>query len=47
MPVPSAEMSDLTLVVAQDLVQPGAFGIEDLAAQRQDGLEVAVAALFG
>ena len=37
----------LDLVVAQDLVEPGALGVEDLAAQRQDGLEVPVAALFG
>ena len=37
----------LDLVVGQDLVQPGALGVEDLAAQRQDGLEVPVAALLG
>jgi hypothetical protein len=37
----------LDFVVAQDLIQPGAFGVEDLTAQRQDGLEVPVAALFG
>ena len=35
------------LVIAQDLIQTGAFGIEDLAAQGQNGLEMTVAALFG
>ncbi len=37
----------LDLVVGEDLVQAGALGVEDLAAQGQDGLEVAVAALLG
>jgi hypothetical protein len=37
----------LDFVVAQDFVQPGALGVENLAAQRQDGLEVAVAPLLG
>ena len=37
----------LDFVVAQDLIQAGALGVQDLAAQRQDGLEMPVAALFG
>jgi hypothetical protein len=37
----------LDFVVAQDFVQPGALGVENLAAQGQDGLEVAVAPLLG
>ncbi len=37
----------LDFVVPQDLVQAGALGVQDLAAQGQDGLEVAVAALLG
>ena len=34
------------LVVAQSLVEPGLLHVEDLALQRQDGLEAPVAALF-
>ncbi len=36
----------LDFVVGQDLVQAGALGVEDLAAQRQDRLEVPVATLL-
>src|SRR3989441_12738267 len=34
------------LLVGEDLVDPGLLDVEDLAAQRQDRLEAAVAALF-
>jgi len=37
----------LDLVVVQDLVEPRPLGVENLAAQRQDRLEVAVASLLG
>jgi len=35
------------LLVAQHFVQPGAFGVEDLAAQWKDRLKMPVASLFG
>ena len=35
------------LVVAQDLIQAGAFGVEDLTAQGQNSLKMTVTALFG
>ena len=35
------------LLVAEDLVDPGPLDVQDLAAERQDGLERAVAALLG
>jgi predicted component of type VI protein secretion system len=37
----------LDLLVGQRLVQAGLFDVENLAAQGQNGLEAAVAALFG
>ena len=44
-----AERGDhgLDLGVAEGLVQPGPFHVQDLAAQRQDGLGFRVAAAFG
>ena len=47
MPVPSAVISVPISLAAQDLVEAGALDVEDLAAQRQDRLEAAVAALLG
>ncbi len=35
------------LIIREDFIQPGAFGVENLPAQRQDGLEMPVTALFG
>src|SRR5690606_15529628 len=37
----------LDLLVVEDLIEAGLFDVEDLAAQREDGLEVAVAGLLG
>ena len=37
----------LQLLVRKDLLQGGLFGVEDLAAQRQDGLGLTLAALLG
>ncbi len=37
----------LDFVVAENFIEAGAFGVEDLTAQRQDRLEVTVASLFG
>src|SRR5690606_26951922 len=43
-----AQRSDdvLDLLVVEDLVEAGLLDVEDLAAQREDGLEVAVARLL-
>ena len=46
-PVPMADTRSAQLGVGQDLVQSQAFGVQDLAAQRQHGLGVVVAALLG
>ena len=45
---PDAERGDdvLDLLVVEDLVEPGLLDVQDLAAQREDGLEVAVARLL-
>src|SRR5690606_36163714 len=37
----------LNFVVAEDFIEAGTFGVEDLTAQRQDRLEVAVTSLLG
>ena len=47
MPVPSAVISVPISGRAQHLVEARALDVEDLAAQRQDRLEFAVAALLG
>ena len=47
MPVPSAVISVPILLGRQHLVDAGALDVEDLAAQRQHRLVLAVAALLG
>ena len=47
MPVPSAVISVSDLVAGQQLLEARPLDVEDLAAQRQDRLELAVAALLG
>ncbi len=47
MPLPSAVIMRADFVDGQHLVEPRAFDVEDLARERQDGLGLAVAALFG
>ena len=46
-PQPSAEMMSLQLAVGEHLAERRLLGVEHLAAQRQDGLGLAVAALLG
>ena len=47
MPVPSAVISVSDLLRVEQLVEARPLDVEDLAAQRQDRLELAVAALLG
>ncbi len=47
MPVPRAVIRVRISLAGQQLLVAGLFHVQDLAAQRQDGLELAVAALLG
>ncbi len=47
MPVPDAEIKRLDLLVAEHLVEARALDVEDLAADREDRLELRVARLLG